>query len=149
MSLNKYSYSTNYLIIKISLNDTNYKYMNTLFFNIFNELQESKFWYILKIKEDNYLNYFIYNHNKNININYFNCIFKEMFILKNNIHRDIYVYFGCQSKKIFNRELEKYNKYDIKYYIKKEKWEHIYTHPKNKKIETTIHSNLISLFKFN
>lgn len=120
MSLNKYSYSTNYLIIKISLNESNYKYMNTLFFNIFNELYESKFWYILKIKENNNLNYFIYNHNKQININHFNSIFKEMFILKNNIHRNIYVYFGCQSKKIFNRELEKYNKYDIKYYIKKE-----------------------------
>lgn len=147
MSLIKYNLFSKYLIIKIYLDDNNYKYINTLFFDIFNELSESKFWYILKIKEENYLNYFIYNHNNNINIRYFDCLFKKMFILKNNIHRNINVYFGCQTQKIFNSELEKYNNYNIKYYIKKDKWKHIYTHPKDKKIETTIHSNLIKLIK--
>lgn len=147
MSLIKYNLSSKYLIIKIYLDNNNYKYINTLFFNIFNELPESKFWYILKIKEENYLNYFIYNHHNNINIKYFDCLFKNMFILKNNIHRNINVYFGCQTQKIFNSELEKYNNYNIKYYIKKDKWEHIYTHLKDKNIETTIHSNLIKLIK--
>ncbi len=145
MSLIKNTYSSNYLIIKISLDYTNYKYINTLFFNIFDELRESKFWYILKIKEENTLNYFIYNHHNYININYFNYLFKDIFILKNNIHRNIYVYFGCQSKKKFNIELEKYNNYKIKYYIKKEDWKHIYTHTKNQKIELINYSNLINL----
>ena len=145
MSLTKYNYSSKYLIIKISLDYANYKYINTLFFNIFNEIRESKFWYILKIKEENILSYFIYNYNNYININYFNCLFKDIFILQNNIHRNILIYFGCQSKKIFDRELEKYNNYKIKYYIKKENWKHIYTHTQNKKIELTNYSNLINL----
>ncbi len=145
MSLTKYTYSSKYLIIKISLDYTNYKYINSLFFNIFSKMRESKFWYILKIKEKNVLSYFIYNHNNYININYFNCLFKDIFDLNNNINKNISVYFGCQSKKIFNKELEKYNNDKIKYYIKKEDWEHIYTHIQNKKIELTNYSNLINL----
>jgi tryptophan synthase beta subunit len=107
-------------------------------------MKESNFWYILKIKEKNILSYFIYNHNNYININYFNCLFKDVFDLNNNIHKNISVYFGCQSKKIFNEELEKYNNYKIKYYIKKEDWKHIYTHIQNKKIELINYSNLIN-----
>lgn len=129
MSLVKLGINSNFLSIKIIYNKSiEFTEINDIILFILNKYCRYLRWNIIKIKETNnninYLNYYIYLISEIIDLSLIDLLIQRHFL--NVYNNKLYIYYGCCTRKQFNKELKIYSNDTLTIIYKDKIWKKKY-----------------------